>query len=435
LGNWTRQELKSLLLPGGALLLASLILLEARWVSVPKSAAPFAYYAAFAMAGLLSLRFRLSRMAMALMTLLLAERAIHFFAADFGVARGAGRAAYELISVLVPLNFAWISVARERGLVLPQIFAGLALLFAESVLVTLACGTDSAAGLSFLSHAIVSPRLLTWTQIPQAGLLVFTAALAFLLIRARRSSKPLDSGLFWSLAAAWFALQHGALGWIASTYLATAALILGVSIIESSYFMAFHDELTALPGRRAFDQATLGLPDTYAVAVVDIDHFKSFNDTYGHDTGDEVLRMVAAKLAGVSGGGSAYRIGGEEFSILFAGMSAREAAVHLEALRQEIEGSRFRMRAGRDRRTQPRGADRRATKTPRRRSSRAARAGGNSFCVTVSIGVAEPGGNLVDIEDVIRSADQALYRAKNGGRNRVEVAAAVRNAQRKKVIA
>ena len=66
--------------------------------------------------------------------------------------------------------------------------------------------------------------------------------------------------------------------------------------------MVYQDELTALPARRAFNDAVLHLQNNYTVAVVDIDHFKKFNDNYGHDIGDQVLRMVAGKLARVSGG-------------------------------------------------------------------------------------------------------------------------------------
>src|SRR4029077_13648145 len=95
----------------------------------------------------------------------------------------------------------------------------------------------------------------------------------------------------------------------------------------------------------------LRLEDSYAVAVVDIDHFKKFNDTYGHETGDQVLRLVAAKLATVTGGGRAYRVGGEEFSILFPGKSVREVLPHLELLRSVIEGSQFHVRGGHERRS------------------------------------------------------------------------------------
>ena len=84
--------------------------------------------------------------------------------------------------------------------------------------------------------------------------------------------------------------------------------------------------------------------------MCDIDHFKRFNDTYGHETGDQVLRLVAAKLAGVTGGARAYRVGGEEFSILFPGKSVKDALPHLELLRSVIEASRFHVRGGQERR-------------------------------------------------------------------------------------
>jgi diguanylate cyclase (GGDEF)-like protein len=189
--------------------------------------------------------------------------------------------------------------------------------------------------------------------------------------------------------------------------------------------LAYHDELTGLPSRRAFNDAVLRLQGSYAVAAVDIDHFKSFNDTYGHDTGDQVLRMVAARLARVNGGGEAFRVGGEEFCILFPEKSIKEVFEPLERLRMLIQGSTFRVRALPERRTVARGPDRR--KTARAKSTRTRRVRPNpngELSVTVSIGVAEPTSRLREVEEVIQAADKALYRAKQNGRNRVETATA-----------
>jgi PleD family two-component response regulator len=162
---------------------------------------------------------------------------------------------------------------------------------------------------------------------------------------------------------------------------------------------------------------------------VDIDHFKQFNDTYGHDTGDQVLRLVASKLAAISGGGKAYRCGGEEFAIIFAGMSLAEVMPHLEQVRENIENAGFRLRAG-ERRATARKADRRRASIRKgrltRTSARAAVKTRGTISVTVSIGVAEPNARIRDIEKAIDAADQALYRAKANGRNRVEVASASR---------
>jgi diguanylate cyclase (GGDEF)-like protein len=198
-----------------------------------------------------------------------------------------------------------------------------------------------------------------------------------------------------------------------------------VSIIETSYSMAYHDELTGLPARRAFNEATLALESPYAVAVVDIDHFKKFNDTYGHDIGDDVLGLVAGRLTGVTGGGQPFRVGGEEFSILFPGKSVEEAKEHLELLRATIEKSTFRLR-GSDRRVSSRGKDRRKAgsqkkKGSRNRSQLLTDPDSRDLSVTVSIGVAGPDPKHPHVDGVIKLADQALYRAKETGRNRVEV--------------
>ena len=131
-----------------------------------------------------------------------------------------------------------------------------------------------------------------------------------------------------------------------------------------------------------------------------------------------MLRLVAFKLAGVSGGGQAFRVGGEEFNILFPGRTLFDVTDHLELLRMDIEGSSFRVRTGEDRRKLPRQADRRAAA---QRKRGAARTGSSMLSVTVSIGVAESHPKL-DVDEVIQQADKALYRAKQGGRNRIEIA-------------
>ncbi|OGK98098.1 MAG: hypothetical protein A3D33_07520 [Candidatus Rokubacteria bacterium RIFCSPHIGHO2_02_FULL_73_26] len=139
--------------------------------------------------------------------------------------------------------------------------------------------------------------------------------------------------------------------------------------------------------------------------MLDIDHFKRFNDEHGHDAGDQLLRMVGATLTRTEGGGRAFRYGGEEFAILFPGRSAVDALPHLEALRRAIEATGFTLR-GRDRPTQK--PKRPVAAGPRRKLS-----------VTVSIGVAESDGGEADPREVVKAADRALYRAKGAGRNRV----------------
>jgi diguanylate cyclase (GGDEF)-like protein len=258
-------------------------------------------------------------------------------------------------------------------------------------------------------------------------LLAFALSFSVLLFRFVMHPKPLESGLLWSLAAAFAGLQMGGVGRVGSAYFATSALILLSSIIENSYFLAYHDELTALPSRRAFNDALLRLEAPYAIAVVDIDHFKKFNDNFGHDTGDQVLRMVGTRLAEVTGSGQAYRVGGEEFCILFRDKSMKEALSHLETLRVAIQESVFHLRGLPERRSVDRGLDRRSQRSQRSaRSERLRRAlaetSTQEFSVTVSLGVAEPSPGAKEVELVVQAADKALYRAKRAGRNRVEMA-------------
>jgi diguanylate cyclase (GGDEF)-like protein len=425
----SKGRLKSLFVPGGILLLAAVLLLSGGFLPISGAAVDFYYYASFAAGILLAWRFHSSRVLFAIIMLLLAHRALEFFSAGRGVPIGPGRIAFEAIALLLPLNFIVLSLMRERGLGIPAITPRLLLLFFESVFVAILCRPGETTSPAFLHVAFLSRSLFLWTKIPQLAWLAFAAALVVLLARLFLYRKPLEIGLLWSLVATLLGLQANALDRIAVAYWATAGLLLVASIIENSYVLAYHDELTSLPARRAFNEALLRLEAPYAIAVVDIDHFKSFNDTYGHDTGDQVLSMVAARLARVSGGGQAFRVGGEEFSILFPGKSMKEVAPHLDTLRTLIEESRFRVRCTPDRRSAPRGVGRRTedkkttagrTQTQPRNLPEESSLSGVS--VTVSIGVAEPGPKTREVEQVIQAADKALYRAKKAGRNRVESA-------------
>lgn len=416
---WNKQLLRPLLLPGGALLAAAALILEPGFIPLSEPAIQFYWYAALLAGALLAWRFHSSRVLFTLLTLFLAQRAIAFFSAGRSIASGPGHTAVEAISVLLPLNFLIFAFTRERGINAASIFSGLAALFFESVFVAVICRPGELAP-AFLHPAILGRHWLPLIKVPPLGGIAFTLALIILLVRFLLYRKPVESGLFWSLAAVIFFFHSGCLNLTATAYLASAGLILIGSVIENSYFLAYHDELTSLPARRAFNEVLLELHDPYVIAAVDIDHFKSFNDTYGHETGDQVLRMVASKLAGVTGSGRAFRVGGEEFSILFSGVSAKEVLPHLELLRADIEDSVFRVRCGGERRSTQHGVDRRRPSTRRNfRSSRPSRSSKNEISVTVSIGVAEPSRRLSTPEQVIRAADKALYSAKNAGRNQV----------------
>jgi len=188
-------------------------------------------------------------------------------------------------------------------------------------------------------------------------------------------------------------------------YSGTAGVILAFAVLEHGYDIAFRDELTGLPGRRAFNNVMGQLGGTYAIAMCDVDHFKRFNDTYGHDVGDQVLKMVAAKLSQVGGGGKAFRYGGEEFLVLFRGRSAKEAEPFAESLRRSIADKEFVVRAPDRPARKPRKAkDPEPTHAPK-------------VNITISIGIAERSKRHSTPELVLDAADATLYLAKEAGRN------------------
>ena len=431
---WSRGALKSLFVPGGIVLLAACLLIAVVLSAASSASIDFYSYAVFGAGILLALRFRSSRVLLALLFLFVSWRALAFYFARSGPVTGPGWVAFEAVSILLPLDLLLIAFSRERGLSLPSIAPKLCLLFVEAVFVAILSRPGETSGPSFLHSGLPERALFGWSALPPLGRLAFGATLLILLARALVCRRPLESGWFWCAVGAFLALSRGRMGSEGEAFFATAGLVLASSIIENSYVLAYHDELTALPGRRAFNDALLELEEPYAIAVVDIDHFKRFNDTYGHETGDEVLRMVASRLAGVAGGGQAFRVGGEEFSILFPRLKMNDAVGHLERLRAQIEVSTFRVRGGLDRRRVPRGPDRRAAASSKGARIRrlAVEERVMDLSVTVSIGVAEPAARTRRVEDVIRAADRALYHAKQTGRNRVETASSRSRAPRLK---
>lgn len=159
---------------------------------------------------------------------------------------------------------------------------------------------------------------------------------------------------------------------------------------------AFSDYLTGLPNRRYFfDEGPahvagrLERREACCIAMLDIDHFKKLNDTYGHEIGDRVLQAVGAKLARrLEGSGHLLaRLGGEEFSVLMLGLDVEAGAALCETLRADIESLRVAL-------------------------------DDQDLNVTISIGLAEIAGRE-SFSNYLAAADQLLYLAKSYGRNRV----------------
>ena len=309
-----------------------------------------------------------------------------------------GKAVYTAAVVLVPINCLAALVGRERGVRYGAGYRWLVILAAEVFLIF----WFSRTSLSFDPWWLRSPPT------PLVGRVMFAAALVAALWRAYAERKPLqiaDAGALvaFFIGAEWVDRSH-----VFAAFMTAAGAMLLAALLQESHQLAFRDELTGLLGRRALQERLRSLGPRYALAMVDIDHFKKFNDAHGHDIGDQVLKLVAGRLANVAGGGVAYRYGGEEFSVLFPDRDAAQAMPHLEAVRGAIERYRMAVRAD-DRPKEPDDTvTLRGNKQPQK-----------TLSVTISIGVAERGGELRSPAQVLKAADDALYRAKEAGRNRL----------------
>ena len=364
-------------------------------------------YLVTALGMFLSIHFHRGRPFMALLLLVLfywASRAIPNLAAIELSLQGT----YQAFVLLVPLNLVFLAVMRERGLFTT---AGRLRLAFLAIQAAFACWLFSSHLFDLLPYIARSFALLpkaSALNIPEPALLAAGASIILIAALAMHRQAPIESGLLGTLVAFLIAcnwLKHPD---IHTAYCTAGALIITLSVLRDSYNLAFRDELTGLPSRRTLNESLSGLGRRYTIAMLDVDHFKRFNDTYGHDVGDQVLKMVAQKLSRVGGGGKAYRYGGEEFTILFPRRQVSDAVPHLEELRKNIADYRIAIR----------GAER--PKGPREgKEQRGRRGAGGYTSVTISIGVAERKDGASTAEEVIQAADKALYKAKNKGRNQV----------------
>jgi len=336
-----------------------------------------------------------------------------FFLAAWGLPRlGAagepGSVVTQAAAALVPLNLLVLSFRKERGV------------FNRTGVLTTGAIAGQIGFLRLLGHndflnlhgdltrTFLDQRWTQWTWMGQPVLAVYAVTFLALIAVFFFRRNPVDRSLFWALPAAFWGFQELESTGVSLYYFATAGFIVQAAVAEHAYRAAYRDELTGLPGRRALNEFLPQMLGRYSIAMVDIDHFKNFNDKYGHDVGDQVLKMVAVQLLRVSGGGRAFRYGGEEFTIVFPGRTRKEAQPFLDSVRVSVEQCGFALRSPKRPKNKPK---------ERRKKPRAPK----MVSVTISIGVADNAKGQPPSEQVIKTADKALYRAKAGGRNQVRV--------------
>ncbi len=257
---------------------------------------------------------------------------------------------------------------------------------------------------------LFSPRAAEgYTLSRGASLLFGLAALVGLVLLVWRNTET-EAALTGVLSACFCALAFLHLEYISVVMASAAGQCLAWGLVRSSHSMAYRDELTGLLSRRALNERLKSLGRRYTIAMLDVDHFKRFNDTHGHDVGDEVLKLVASRVKQVGNGGTAYRYGGEEFCIVFPRKSTEDCAAALDEVREGIAGYKMSIR---DRNRRPI----KAKEGSRKRG--ATKLGKNVVSVTISAGIAAKDDHCSNPEEVLLAADSKLYRAKKAGRNKV----------------
>jgi len=347
----------------------------------------------------------------------------------FSVKKATGPGVAEAISFLLPLNLAFFATLTKRRILTSTGFFCLFLIGLQAFAMILLCQPETSPfpqlsikirnSAPFISKGLANLALglrpilhgksgFDLAHFPTISVISFLLSFGFLFYRFFRIRDALSAGYLGATFAAFLGIASDPAGNAPTIFFSAAGLILISVAIETFFNMAYIDELTALPGRRSLNETMINLGKRYAIAMIDIDHFKNFNDKYGHKVGDQVLRMVAAKLKGISGGAKVFRYGGEEFTAVFPGKSVQEAAAHLDTYRKIVETTPFTIR----------GKGRRGSSAENRGKGKVP--GQKSVKVTVSVGVAAPSKKLSKPDKVLKAADKILYKAKKGGRNRVE---------------
>lgn len=399
------KALFSLFIPGSLIVLAAVLLAEGNLIDAIPVFIPIYSLMVLSIGIILGINIKSSQLVHALLFLALAERAIYYVLNNGPSLSGQDESVIHAVAFLIPLNLVYLSLSKERGFINKEGRRRLSQLLIQ-VLAVYVISSYPQIGLSvYLKHSFFDWGWTNSIHVAQPALIGFILGGIFLLLRSLFTRSAVDIGFFWGLISSFIGLGFYYTETMISFFLTTTGLILVTSISESSFGRAYQDELTGLPARRSFNEAISKLGGEFTIAMVDIDHFKRFNDRYGHQTGDQVLKMIASHLRNISGGGRAFRYGGEEFVLIFPGMSRSETRLHLENMRRVIQNTGFMLRRG-ERRT---------------KNGKKLKSSSRKVTLTVSIGYAGRTEQTTSPKQVVKEADEALYRAKKKGRNIVSI--------------
>lgn len=377
------------------------------WLEIPPSVKlvlRYLPYAFFAMGILFGWWFNRSRVFFCSLTLLLCKLVLLDYV-PYGMDSSAYHdMALSIVSVYLPLNILVFSILRERGIISSRGRMRLLFVFIEALIGAWIVWYNDTDLLQLFDMGLFPEDMALPTELPHISILLYAAVLIYLFIRQSATGKNNDAPFMGVAVYSLAALVLSKDAYTAAVMFSLSGLLLVAVVLLASHSMAYLDELTGLPSRRALKEEFMKLGGRYTIAVLDIDHFKKFNDTHGHDVGDEVLKLVASCIKGVGGGGKAFRYGGEEFTIVFPGKTLNEALPYLEELREYIAN---------------RGFIKRSKNRPKKKPAEIVAKNGSykKLHLTVSIGAAEKSEKYKNPEEVSVAADKALYRAKANGRN------------------
>lgn len=360
----------------------------------------YSSYVIWGLGIILSIRFNRAKIFLIILLLALSQLFMTYYLELSVTISMYSQVLYPSMCLLIPINILIISHLKEKGIFSLWGKIRISLILIELFVIYRMAVSNNPFVEKVLDYEFIHLTIEN-TLMNQTSLLVFFLTLIFFIMKAYVKKSVFELRLVGVIISVFIALLFVNEHLSFSIFLSTAGLLLIISIIEDSYSMAYLDELTGIPSRRALKENLMKLGNTYVIAMVDIDFFKKFNDKYGHDVGDDVLKLVASNLVQVTGGGKAFRYGGEEFTIIFPGKSINDVLPHLENLRERVSKS---------------GYTRKPSKTQSKKS-KSKLAKPSQLFVTISIGVCEKTNNHKDYNDVLKGADKALYRAKKKGRN------------------
>ncbi|SIO33048.1 GGDEF domain-containing protein [Salinivibrio sp. ES.052] len=311
---------------------------------------------------------------------------------------------YLLLAVALPINLLYMIIVRDQKLTSRFglfFFFAIGMEMGWCALMVQQFGELS----NYLHQHPILVRAASISPMPLLLIVLLCILVCMSTIRLLHKNSIEDHAAFISVLCGAATLVFFNVPFISSLIFSLAGLLLVANQVSFSHQLAFVDGLTEIAGRRALEDELKHLGRQYTLAMLDVDHFKQFNDRYGHETGDDVLKLVAKQMALCDGGASAFRYGGEEFTLLFKGKMTEHCLPYLEALREDIANYPLVLRD-----------QSRPYNDKQGRQKRGRAIDKEPVNITVSIGFADS--SQADTPDeVLQLADSALYKAKEAGRN------------------